>query len=130
VFAPLKCPVSFGFQLKSSKLGYASLINVNAYHQPGVQAGKKAADRVLKLQSDVVRNLTTNASGKPGAAFTATEIAKGIGQESRTETVFKICQHLAANPGRGVKLMSEESTQARFGMETSRQARQVRRSAS
>ena len=27
---------------------YASLVNINAYHQPGVEAGKKAAAAVLK----------------------------------------------------------------------------------
>ncbi len=32
---------------------YASLVNINAYHQPGVEAGKKAAARVLALQSEV-----------------------------------------------------------------------------
>ena len=26
---------------------YASLVNINAYHQPGVEAGKKAAERVI-----------------------------------------------------------------------------------
>jgi glucose-6-phosphate isomerase len=29
---------------------YAALIGVNAYHQPGVEAGKKAADAVIALQ--------------------------------------------------------------------------------
>src|ERR1051326_6727067 len=29
---------------------YGSLVNINAYHQPGVVAGKKAAARVLELQ--------------------------------------------------------------------------------
>ena len=29
---------------------YASLINVNAYHQPGVEAGKKAAGDIIALQ--------------------------------------------------------------------------------
>ena len=31
---------------------YASLIGINAYHQPGVEAGKKAAAAVLKLEPD------------------------------------------------------------------------------
>jgi glucose-6-phosphate isomerase len=30
---------------------YASLVNVNAYHQPGVEAGKKAAGLVIELQT-------------------------------------------------------------------------------
>ena len=33
---------------------YASLINVNAYHQPGVEAGKKAAGAVLQLQGAIL----------------------------------------------------------------------------
>ncbi|PKA62086.1 Glucose-6-phosphate isomerase 1, chloroplastic [Apostasia shenzhenica] len=33
---------------------YASLININAYHQPGVEAGKKAAGEVLALQKRVL----------------------------------------------------------------------------
>src|SRR5580765_8213064 len=32
---------------------YASLVNINAYHQPGVEAGKKAAAGVLSLQGKV-----------------------------------------------------------------------------
>src|SRR5262249_336971 len=33
---------------------YAELIDVNAYHQPGVEAGKAAANAVVKLQRKVV----------------------------------------------------------------------------
>jgi glucose-6-phosphate isomerase len=29
---------------------YASLVDVNAYHQPGVEAGKRAAAEVLAVQ--------------------------------------------------------------------------------
>src|SRR5262249_21020794 len=32
---------------------YASFININAYHQPGVEAGKKAAASVLDIQRKV-----------------------------------------------------------------------------
>src|SRR5256886_427928 len=32
---------------------YASLVNINAYHQPGVEAGKKAATRLLELQKKI-----------------------------------------------------------------------------
>ena len=41
---------------------YASLINVNAYHQPGVEAGKKAAADVIKLQAQVLEVLNQNPS--------------------------------------------------------------------
>src|ERR1700731_1891084 len=37
---------------------YGSLVNINAYHQPGVEAGKKAATRLLQLQHDVREKLS------------------------------------------------------------------------
>lgn len=70
---------------------YASLVNINAYHQPGVEAGKKAAAGVLTLQGRVLRQLETNAK----ESFTAEDLARGIGGDA--ETVFKLCQRLAAN---------------------------------
>ncbi len=74
---------------------YASLVNINAYHQPGVEAGKKAAAAVLALQHKVVAAL----SGEPRGAD---QIAAAAGQPDQAETAFKILEHLAANPGRGV----------------------------
>jgi Glucose-6-phosphate isomerase len=35
---------------------YGSLVNINAYDQPGVEAGKKAATRLLELQKQCARN--------------------------------------------------------------------------
>ncbi len=43
---------------------YASLVNINAYHQPGVEAGKKAAARILALQGKV-RAALDAAKGAP-----------------------------------------------------------------
>jgi glucose-6-phosphate isomerase len=77
---------------------YASLINVNAYHQPGVEGGKKAAAEVLDLQQKILTFLESN---KP-AEFTAEAIADKIASRDNAETVFRICEHLAANAGRGV----------------------------
>src|SRR5204862_2973294 len=37
---------------------YGSLVNINAYDQPGVEAGKKAATRLLELQKQVCAKLT------------------------------------------------------------------------
>lgn len=71
---------------------YASLININAYHQPGVEAGKKAAAAVLALQSRVETHLK-----KGSSLASADEIAKAIGETERSETVFKILRHLQAN---------------------------------
>ena len=41
---------------------YASLVGINAYHQPGVEAGKKAASTVLELQRKVAAALSAGAS--------------------------------------------------------------------
>jgi glucose-6-phosphate isomerase len=78
---------------------YASLVNVNAYHQPGVEAGKKAAASVIDLQHKVLHYLNE----KRGHALTSSQIASGIGAHEDFETVFKLCEHIAANPDHGVK---------------------------
>jgi glucose-6-phosphate isomerase len=78
---------------------YASLVGINAYHQPGVEAGKKAAGGVIALQLKVVAALKTAA----GESFTAEKLAKKIGASEKTELVFKVLEHLAANRNSGVK---------------------------
>lgn len=83
---------------------YASLININAYHQPGVEAGKKAAETVIALQSSVMGLLT-----KERRAMTADQIAKALKRPEEAETVFAILRHLAANPERGVKIDGDGS---------------------
>jgi glucose-6-phosphate isomerase len=70
---------------------YASLIDVNAYDQPGVEAGKKAASGVIALQQRLVAALRAS----PGRAQTAEALAAQAGGEP--ETAFKILEHLAAN---------------------------------
>ena len=72
---------------------YASLVNINAYHQPGVEAGKKAAGKVIQVQLQILEFISKQA----GKSFTVEEIAKGIGQTDEVENVFKICEHLSAN---------------------------------
>lgn len=73
---------------------YGSLVNINAYHQPGVEAGKKAAADVLAVQAKVVAAL----QAAPGKALTADALAAEI--DSEPETVFHVAHHLAANhPG-------------------------------
>ena len=73
---------------------YASLVGINAYHQPGVEAGKKAAGGVLELKKRIVATLA------PGKSFTAEALAAELGVDP--EPVFKVLEHLAANPGTGV----------------------------
>mgnify|MGYP001415176838 CR=1 FL=1 len=67
---------------------YGSLVHINAYHQPGVEAGKKAAARVLEVQAKVV-----GALGSEGK--TADQLAAELGEDA--ETIFHIGHHLAAN---------------------------------
>jgi glucose-6-phosphate isomerase len=78
---------------------YAALVNINAYHQPGVEAGKKAATRVLELQGRVDKSLADN-SGK-----TAEEVAREL--DADPEDVFHILRHLAANDP-SIKVSEEE----------------------
>jgi glucose-6-phosphate isomerase len=72
---------------------YSVLVNVNAYHQPGVESGKKAAGNVISIQLAIIDFLNAN----KGSAFSSTEIAKSINRPDEVELVSKICQHLTAN---------------------------------
>ena len=56
---------------------YGSLVNVNAYHQPGVEAGKKAATRILELQA---------ACWQDASASSRTRQPKRIARAARTRT--------------------------------------------
>jgi len=67
---------------------YASLVNINAYHQPGVEAGKKAASAVLALQGKVLQALKPEPRSAP-------EIAAALGADP--EAVYHLLAHLAAN---------------------------------
>jgi glucose-6-phosphate isomerase len=80
---------------------YASLINVNAYHQPGVEAGKKAAESVIRLQKAALAYLRE----RKDQSFTAVEIASATGSKEEVETVFKLLEHAAANPDHKIKKM-------------------------
>lgn len=71
---------------------YAALAGLNAYHQPGVEAGKQAAAGVLALQQKFVTHLRA----RPGQALTAEELAAATG-ENDPETIFKLATRLAAN---------------------------------
>lgn len=95
---------------------YAHLIGINAYHQPGVEAGKKAAGAVLQLQKEVVAYLAGHQAGAEGRTATAEQIARDLGKGADPELVFKICQHLAANRGRKVKrLRGDHPSDTVFG---------------
>jgi len=84
---------------------YATLVNINAYHQPGVEAGKKAAATILELQKRVLAVLKS--SSEPLDLATLAQKAKS----EDVETVYLIVRHLEANRP-SVKLMGDRSLPA------------------
>ncbi len=92
---------------------YAALIDVNAYNQPGVEAGKKAAEVVIEIQSMILDYLNR----QQGCAFTATEIAASICRTEHVETIFKTCNRLTFREGKGKisRIDGVSPFQARFG---------------
>lgn len=85
---------------------YAYLVNINAYHQPGVEAGKKAAASILTLQKEVIQLLKNSSE-----SLTVTEIANKLGKAEEVETVYKIIRHLSAND-RGITLTGDRKSPA------------------
>ncbi len=82
---------------------YASLVNINAYHQPGVEAGKKAAASILDLQKQVVETLQ-----KADQAMNLATLAEQVGATEEIESIYIIVRHLSMNR-RGVKLEGDRA---------------------
>lgn len=70
---------------------YAELIDINAYDQPGVEAGKKAATGVIDLQHRALKALA--ASPDP---LTAPELAADLGGAD-AYVLYGLLRHLSAN---------------------------------
>lgn len=69
---------------------YAALVDINAYHQPGVEAGKKAAEEILALQSRLMKVLSE--AGGPLGFHGLVQAAEG-----QEEEVYCLLRRLAAN---------------------------------
>ncbi|MFP6887767.1 MAG: glucose-6-phosphate isomerase, partial [Opitutales bacterium] len=90
---------------------YASLVGINAYHQPGVEAGKKAAAAVLAVRKAVKAHLRDD----PGQAFDASALATAIGHADKVDWVFGILRSLATNePEAYLHESAEHSLEDRF----------------
>ncbi|MDY5583906.1 MAG: glucose-6-phosphate isomerase [Candidatus Merdousia sp.] len=87
---------------------YASLVNINAYHQPGVEAGKKAAGHILEIKAKILAALSESQEKS------VEEIAAEIKLENETELVFKVLVHLISNPLTGVKVASGNGFDRKF----------------
>ena len=85
---------------------YASLIGINGYHQPGVEAGKKAAASILALQGKVLAALSASPQ-------TPEQVASAAGVPDAAETVCLLLEHLAAN-GRARSSGAGDPGQLRF----------------
>lgn len=72
---------------------YASLLNINAYHQPGVEAGKQAASVYMQLQVQIVEWLQKH----PTESYTVQQLAKALDAEEHTDALMYLVEHLAAN---------------------------------
>ncbi|HMO16574.1 MAG TPA: glucose-6-phosphate isomerase [Oligoflexia bacterium] len=74
---------------------YGSFVNVNPYHQPGVEAGKKAAVKIIDLRRKI--------SALSIEASPVNVIAEKIGEPDNSEAVYKILEHMAFNQSNNVK---------------------------
>jgi glucose-6-phosphate isomerase len=84
---------------------YAELIDVNAFDQPGVEAGKKAAAKVLELQKKLAAALTAEGQG-------VRALAAVVGADAAD--CWPILQHLAANRGAVTVAHGHDPERARF----------------
>ena len=84
---------------------YAELIDINAYHQPGVEAGKKAATAVIALQHKILAYLRKR---HPRHRRTNRQSNRHI-RRSRNGLRI-ILRHLAANPDHAVKHSLSDGT--------------------
>jgi glucose-6-phosphate isomerase len=87
---------------------YGSLVNINAYDQPGVEAGKQAAGKLLQLQKRVREELSSEGR-------TAEEIARSV--DADPEDVFHLLRHLASNDARIKVAVAEDAADGRFSVE-------------
>ncbi|NEP10045.1 MAG: glucose-6-phosphate isomerase [Symploca sp. SIO2C1] len=71
---------------------YGFLININAYHQPGVEAGKKAAAAILDLQQKVIQVLK-----QEDAPISLSVLAQKAEASDKVEAIYKILRHLHTN---------------------------------
>lgn len=88
---------------------YASLVGINAYHQPGVEAGKKAASSILSINAKILSVLE-----RANGAMSIDEIAEEIKLENDKEIVFKLLSHLISNEQFGVAVHSGSGFDAKF----------------
>lgn len=91
---------------------YASLVNINAYHQPGVEAGKRAATNFLTLQHRVLAALQE----APTSRFNVPALAQQLDAHAQSEAIFYILEQLAAN--KRIQCQGDDPRQRTYSAET------------
>lgn len=91
---------------------YAELINVNAYDQPGVEAGRNAAATIIDVQRKILAYLRSHA----GETFHVDEIAGAIGTPEEAETIHHILEQVGVNEVHGLtRIPGEAWISTRYG---------------
>lgn len=83
---------------------YAELVDVNAYDQPGVEAGKRCANDALELLVALLEKLRESDD-----ALTALQLAERIGHAAHAERVFHLLRHAAANVDHAIEMVQGDS---------------------
>jgi len=97
---------NIGLLIALSEVGYyGSLVNIHAYAQPSLEAGKKAASKLLELQKQVQEQLS-------GEGKTAEELARSV--DAGPEDVFHLLRRLASNTPQIKVVADEEAVDDRF----------------
>ena len=71
---------------------YASMLEINAYHQPGVEAGKKAASGFIELKKQLI-----NAVKGSKEVFTADEIQSKLNGNFEVDDIYYLLKFMACN---------------------------------
>jgi len=89
----------------------ATLLNINAYHQPGVEAGKLAAEQIVELKNSVCSLLRSNRR----IPFAVHEISEQLKYQGSLVVLSKICDYLSANGRFGIqKVVDKDDLTTRF----------------
>ena len=90
---------------------YAEFININAYHQPAVEFGKKAAGSLIELKNRVYGFLEEAGFG---SEYTAVELASATSAQDQAADLFRVLLHLAANDPTVQMEPAENLVESRF----------------
>ena len=87
---------------------YAIMIGINAYHQPAVEFGKKAAGGLIDLKNRAAKLLLS-----ADHAMTAQELANML--DAGADDVFRLMLHLCSNDPRFTVSLQEPIAESTFG---------------